>query len=89
MPVDVAISLCRFALGSELVYQMSGGMQGAMVSVGGYYKADMWEASARIGLHSWNVNYYQKLDRNFLLLASLDGSLMQVRSRTHGHESLK
>ena len=69
----------RLALGSELVYQRSGGMQGAMISVGGYYRAQMWEASARLGLHSWNINYHQKLDDNFLLLASVDGNLMQVR----------
>lgn len=53
-------------------------MQGAMISMGGYYKADMWEASARLGLHTWNINYHQKLDNNFMLMASLDGSLMQV-----------
>ncbi len=53
-------------------------MQGAMLSLGGYYRAKMWEASARLGFHSWNVNYHQKLDKNFVLMASLDGSLMQV-----------
>lgn len=68
----------RFALGSELVYQRSGGMQGAMISLGGYYKAPMWEASAKLGMHAWSINYHQMLDKSFTLMASLEGSLMQV-----------
>ena len=54
-------------------------MQGTMISVGGYYKAAMWEASAKLGIHAWSVNYHQKLDNNFTLMASLEGNLMQVK----------
>lgn len=68
----------RLALGSELLYQRSGGMQATMISLGGFYKADSWEASARLGIHAWSINYHHLLDKNFMLMTSLEGSLMQV-----------
>lgn len=49
-----------------------------MISLGGFYKAKMWSLSGRLGIHSWNLNYEQKLDKHFTLMTSLDGNLMQV-----------
>ena len=56
-------------------------MEGTMISVGGYYKAPMWEFAAKVGIHAWNMNYHQKLDDKFTLVANLEGNLMQVSMR--------
>ena len=32
-------------------------MEVALLSLGGRYKTDTWEASARAGLHAWNLTY--------------------------------
>ncbi len=52
-------------------------MQTALLSLGGSYRGQDWEASARVGLHSWHVTYLQKL-KDLVLVAECDGSLMQV-----------
>lgn len=62
-----------------MVYQRAGAeMQDAMISLGGYYKADTWEATARLGLHSWAIGYQQQFKDKLVLMADIEGSLMQV-----------
>jgi len=68
----------RLALGTELLYQRGGGMQNALVSLGGCYKDKNWEASARLGLHAWNVTFLQRSVKDLALVAEIDGSLVQV-----------
>ena len=76
------LSPSRLALGCELVYQRAGSeMQDAMISLGGYYKADTWEATARLGLHSWAIGYQQQFKEQLMLMADLEGSLVQVNNR--------
>ena len=71
----------RLALGCELVYQRAGSeLQDASLSLGGYYRADTWEATARLGIHSWAIGYQQQFKDNLMLMADLEGSLMQVHS---------
>ena len=72
-------SSSRLALGCELVYQRaSSELQDASLSIGGYYRAKTWEATARLGVHSWAVGYQQQFKDNLMLMADLEGSLMQV-----------
>ena len=33
-----------------------------LLSVGGAYKSDKWEASAKLGMHAWNLTYYMKIE---------------------------
>ncbi|XP_064407641.1 mitochondrial import receptor subunit TOM40 homolog [Halichondria panicea] len=71
----------RLALGSEMLYQRSSdGMQNAVISLGGYYRAPEWEATAKIGLHSVSLGYHQKFKDYFTLVCDLEGSLMQGES---------
>ena len=75
-------SSSRLALGCELVYQRAGSeLQDASLSIGGYYRAKTWEATARLGVHSWAVGYQQQFKDNLMLMADLEGSLMQVCCR--------
>ena len=53
-------------------------MQDASLSLGGYYRADTWEATVRLGVHSWAVGYQHQFKDNLMLMADLEGSLMQV-----------
>ena len=55
--------VCRLALGSELIFQNGGGMEGAMLSLGGRYRAQDWEATARLGIHAWNLSYIHKANK--------------------------
>jgi len=73
------LSLSRLSLGTELVYQRQDGIQGAMLSVGGRYATDMWEGTARLGIHAWQLTYQHKLDENLIAMAEMDGNIMQVR----------
>lgn len=50
-------------MGSELVFQSGGGMEGAMLSLGGNYAANDWEATARVGVHAWNLSYMHKANK--------------------------
>ena len=34
---------------------------------------------ARLGVHSWAIGYQQKFKDNLMLMADLEGSLMQVK----------
>ncbi len=62
-----------------MLYQRSSdGMQNAVISLGGYYRAPEWEATAKIGFHSVSLSYHQKFKDYFTLVCDLDGSLMQV-----------
>lgn len=72
--------LCvRLALGCELLYQRAGdGMQNAVISLGGYYRAQDWEATAKLGLHSMSFTYQQRFRDYLTLVADIEGSLMQV-----------
>ena len=75
----------RLALGCELVYQRAGSdLQDASLSLGGYYRAETWEATARLGVHSWAIGYQQQFKDNLMLMADLEGSLMQV----HWHSNI-
>ena len=58
--------------------QKGAGMEAGMVSVGGAYHCQEWEAAARLGLHSWHLSYLHKL-KDLDLVAECEGSLMQVR----------
>ncbi len=65
-----------------MLYQRSSdGMQNAVISLGGYYRAPEWEATAKIGLHSVSLGYHQKFKDYFTLVCDLEGSLMQVSDR--------
>ena len=69
----------RLALGTELLYQRAGdGMQNAVISLGGYYRAKDWEATAKLGLHSMSFTYQQRFRDYLTLVADVEGSLMQV-----------
>ena len=35
-------------------------MEVGLLSVGGAYKTDKWEASAKLGMHAWNITYLHK-----------------------------
>ncbi len=62
-----------------MLYQRSSdGMQNAVISLGGYYRAPEWEATAKIGFHSVSLSYHQKFKDYFTLVCDLEGSLMQV-----------
>ena len=77
--IPFSSSSSRLALGCELVYQRAGSeLQDASLSIGGYYRAKTWEATARLGVHSWAVGYQQQFKDNLMLMADLEGSLMQV-----------
>ena len=58
-------------------------MQNAMISLGGYYRTKTWEAAARLGLHSWNINYQHRFKDSLTLYTDIDGSLMQVRGEVY------
>ncbi len=65
-----------------MLYQRSSdGMQNAVISLGGYYRAPEWEATAKIGLHSVSLGYHQKFKDYFTLVCDVEGSLMQVSGR--------
>lgn len=66
----------RLSLGTELMVQRGGGMEAGMISVGGAYRCPDWEASARMGLHSWHLTYLHKL-KDLDFIAECEGSLMQ------------
>ena len=70
--------LHSLSLGTELLYQVGGGMQNALLSLGGRYKARDWELAARLGMHAWHITYHHQL-KDLVLMAECDGSLMQVR----------
>ena len=54
------------------MYQRAGSeLQDASLSLGGYYRADTWEA----------IGYQQKFKDNLMLMADLEGSLMQVKMK--------
>ena len=57
--------------------QRGAGMEAGMLSVGGAYRCEEWEATARLGLHSWHLSYLHKL-KDLDLVAECEGSLMQV-----------
>ena len=67
----------RLCLGAELMVQRGAGMEAGMLSVGGAYRCEEWEATARLGLHSWHLSYLHKL-KDLDLVAECEGSLMQV-----------
>ena len=48
-----------------------------MISVGGAYRCKEWEATARLGLHSWHLSYLHKM-KDLDLVAECEGNLMQV-----------
>ncbi len=73
-------SASRLSLGTELLYQKAGPNQTALLSLGGQYRGSDWEASARVGLHSWQLTYHQRL-KDLVLMAECEGSLMQVSQR--------
>ena len=74
------LSYLRLALGCEFVYQRAGSeMQDALLSLGGYYKRDTWEVTARLGIHSWAIGYQHQFKDKLTLMADLEGSLVQVR----------
>ena len=62
------------------MFQRGGGMEVAMLSLGGAYKTETWEASARAGLHAWHLTYLYKM-KDLALVAECDGNLMQVSGR--------
>ena len=68
----------RLSLGAELLYQRASGMQTALLSVGGAYKTQHWEAAARLGVHAWYLSYQHRI-KDLTLVADCEGSLMQVR----------
>ncbi len=35
-------------------------MEAGLISVGGSYKSEDWEASAKLGMHAWNLTYLHK-----------------------------
>ena len=60
-------------------------MQNALLTLGGWYKAADWEATVRVGLHSWQVTYQHQL-KDLSLIAECNGNLMQVgHSRVQGN----
>ena len=67
------------------MFQKGGGMEAAMLSLGGAYKCEDWEASTRLGLHAWHLTYLHKL-KDLSLVAECEGSLMQVRRGGEGRE---
>lgn len=36
-------------------------MEVGLLSLGGAYKTSNWEATAKLGMHSWNLSYLQKV----------------------------
>ena len=36
-------------------------MEVGLLSLGGAYKTSNWEATAKLGMHSWNFSYFQKV----------------------------
>lgn len=36
-------------------------MEVGLLSLGGAYKTPNWEATAKLGMHSWNLSYLQKV----------------------------
>lgn len=66
----------KLSLGAELMLQRGGGMEVAMISVGGAYRCKEWEATARLGLHSWHLSYLHKM-KDLDLVAECEGNLMQ------------
>ena len=66
------------------MFQRGGGMEAAMLSVGGAYRCKEWEATARLGLHSWHLTYLHKM-KDLDLVAECDGNLMQVYIGTGGY----
>ena len=65
--------------------QRGGGMEAGMLSLGGAYKCEEWEASARLGLHAWHLTYLHKM-KDLALVAECEGSLMQVSKGEQGGE---
>lgn len=51
-----------------------------MLSVGGAYRCKEWEATARVGLHSWHLSYLHKM-KDLDLVAECEGNLMQVHRK--------
>ena len=35
-------------------------MEAGLLSLGGGYKTDNWETTAKIGMHAWNLTYIHK-----------------------------
>lgn len=57
--------------------QSGAGMHVGMLSLGGAYRCKEWEATARMGLHTWHLTYLHKM-KDLDLVAECEGSLMQV-----------
>ena len=73
----------RLSLGAEVMFQRGGGMEAAMLSLGGAYRCEEWEATARLGLHAWHLTYLHKM-KDLALVAECEGSLMQVGGEGEG-----
>ena len=56
----VIIPFIRLSLGTELLLQKGGDMEVGLLSVGGAYKSENWEATAKLGMHAWNLTYLHK-----------------------------
>ena len=54
-----------------------------MLSLGGAYRCEEWEATARLGLHAWHLTYLHKM-KDLALVAECEGSLMQVGGEGEG-----
>lgn len=47
-------------------------MEVGLLSLGGVYKATDWEATAKLGMHSWNLSYLHKVQSIKVILVTIE-----------------
>ena len=61
--------------------QRSQGIEGSILSLGGRYSTNKWEAAAKIGMLAWDVSYIHKVTDSLTFVSNLEGSLFQEDSK--------
>lgn len=71
----------KLSLGAEFMLQRSQGIEGGILSLGGRYTTEKWEAAAKVGLLAWDVSYIHKVNNSLTLVSNLEGSSFQEDSK--------
>ena len=61
--------------------QRAQGIEGGVVSLVGRYATPKWEATAKLGQHSWDVSYLHKVNDSLTFVSNLEGSPLHGESK--------
>ena len=71
----------RLSLGAEFLLQRAQGIEGGVLSLVGRYATPKWEATAKLGQHSWDVSYLHKVNDSLTFVSNLEGSPLHGESK--------